>query len=66
MDFITGALKSKTVQFSGAVVALGVLEQTSGLFTTLVPEEYRGIAIATIGLVSAVLRFITTKPLAEK
>jgi hypothetical protein len=66
MDFITGALKSKTVQFSGAVVALGVLEQTSGLFTAMVPEEYRGIAIAAIGLMSAVLRFVTTKPISEK
>jgi hypothetical protein len=66
MDAVKGAFQSKTIGFSVAVMALGLLEQFTTVLPSLVPQEYNGIAVAAIGLVTAVLRWKTTKPLAEK
>jgi hypothetical protein len=66
MEAIKGAVKSKTIGFGVAVMALGLLEQFTTLVPALVPQEYNGIAVAAIGLITAVLRWKTTKPLAEK
>lgn len=60
------ALKSNTIQFSLAVMALGLLDQFSNVIPLIVPDEYRGIAVAGVGLAMAVLRWKTTVPLKDK
>lgn len=66
MEAIKGAVQSKTMGFSAALVVLGLLDQFTNLVPALVPAQYNGIAVAAIGLVTAVLRWKTTTPLAEK
>lgn len=66
MEFLKSAAKSKTMAFAGSVVALGIADQYADVIPLLVPDEYRGIAVAAVGLVIAVLRQVTTKPLSEK
>jgi hypothetical protein len=44
----------------------GLFETYSGTLAQFVPEEYRPLAITGIGFLMAVLRFWTSKPLAEK
>lgn len=66
MEAIKGASQSKTVWFAAAVMVLGLLDQFTGVITSVVPEEYRGIVVAGIGLATAVLRFVTSKPLKDK
>lgn len=63
---LQGAVRSKTIWFSGALVALGVMDQVANVIPMIVPDEYRGIAIAAVGLVSAVLRAVTNRPLSAK
>lgn len=65
-EVIVGAAKSKTVGFSLALVALGLLDQFTNVIPALVPTEYTGLAVAGVGLITALLRFVTTKPLSEK
>jgi hypothetical protein len=66
MDSITGALKSKTMGFAGGVILLGIVDQLQGVIPMIVPDDYRGVAIAAVGLVIAYLRVLTKQPLAEK
>jgi hypothetical protein len=54
----------KTLVTAAAITVIGGLQQTGIL--NLVPAEYQGIAIASIGLVMAVLRFNTTTPVGKK
>lgn len=66
ISIVRGASRSRTIWFAGSMIAAGVLEQAAGVVTAVVPEEYKGIAIAVIGLMTAVLRLVTNKPLTEK
>lgn len=50
----------KTFATSIAVMAIGVLEQLD--ITTIIPDQYDGIAIAAVGLVMALLRLVTSTP----
>lgn len=53
----------KTLLASLAVMVAGLLEQVDpGAITSHVPAEYQGIALAGLGLVFAVLRFVTKTP----
>jgi len=61
-----GALKSKTIWFSVLIAVLGVLEMQSELVRQVVGPERFGAVMLLIGIVSAVLRVVTVKPLAEK
>lgn len=63
---IKGALKSKTMQFSMALAVLGVLETQYRMVENFVPEEYRGLVFVGIGVITAVLRVVTTEALSEK
>jgi hypothetical protein len=65
-EVLAGALKSKTMAFGGGIVLLGVVDQFKDIVPLLVPEGYRGVAIATVGLIVALLRMATTQPLADK
>ena len=46
------------------LVLLGAVEQLG--LVDLIPDEYKGLAIAVIGAVMAGLRVITTTPVLEK
>lgn len=59
-------LKSKTMLFSLALVILGVIEANLSLFQSLIPPQYWGFVVTGIGIVSAVLRMITTQPIKDK
>lgn len=66
-DALLGALKSKTVWVNGAVGMAGVLDMLASNTSTLT-ALFPGLApyMALFGAVNVILRFFTTKPLAEK
>lgn len=53
----------KTLSVSAIIVALGFIEQ-SGVIN-IIPENYKGFAIASIGFVMAGLRLITKTPISK-
>lgn len=58
--------KSKTLYFSGIVIAVGVFLMSSPDFQTIVESlapEYYGLTLAAIGLIVGVLRVVTGEPL---
>lgn len=50
----------KTMAVSAALALLGVLQQANVI--EVIPDKYRGIAIAAAGLIMAVLRYNTSTP----
>lgn len=54
----------KTMAVAALLVVLGAVEQMG--LVDLIPDEYKGFAIAVIGAVMAGLRVITTTPVLEK
>ena len=54
----------KTMAVAALLVVLGMVEQ-SGI-VDLIPDEYKGFAIAVIGAVMAGLRLVTTTPVLTK
>lgn len=66
MNKLLGSLKSKTMYFGLALVVFGVLESNVGIFKNLLSPEWYGYITAVIGMTVALLRWVTTVPLAEK
>ena len=61
-----GAFKSKTMWLSAALVVFGALIDTSVyLQNVLTPKEF-SLTMIILGVLVAILRVITTKPLNEK
>jgi hypothetical protein len=58
--------KSKTMWFALALVVLGFVADNFNYVQTIIDPKYYGISYIFIGMVVAVLRFITTQPLSEK
>lgn len=54
----------KTMAVAALLVLLGAVEQLG--LVDLIPDQYKGLAIAVIGAVMAGLRVITTTPVLEK
>ena len=61
-----GAMHSKTMWFSLALVILGVVYDNFSYLEQLINPRLYGIFLIFIGIVVAVLRFVTTQPLDEK
>ena len=61
-----GAMHSKTMWFSLALVILGVVYDNFSYIENLIPPRLYGVLLIFIGVVVAVLRFVTTLPLDEK
>lgn len=59
-------LKSKTMLFSLLLIVFGVVETNLSLFQSIVPPQYWGFVVTGIGIVTAVLRFMTTTCISEK
>ena len=61
-----GAMHSKTMWFSLALVILGVVYDNFSYIENLINPRLYGVLLIGIGVVVAVLRFVTTLPLDEK
>jgi hypothetical protein len=60
------ASKSKTMWFSFALVIFGALADNFSYVQDLIDPKYYGISFIAIGIIVAVLRFVTTQPLDER
>jgi hypothetical protein len=58
--------KSKTMWFALALVVLGFVAENFNYVQDIIDPKYYGISYMAIGIVVAILRFITTQPLSEK
>jgi hypothetical protein len=58
--------KSKTMWFALALVVLGFIAENFNYVQDIIDPKYYGISYMAIGVVVAILRFITTQPLSEK
>ena len=54
---------SKTMWFSLALVIFGAIEAGFPYLQTVIDPQYYGILLVAIGVIVAILRFITTGPL---
>lgn len=63
---VRGVMHSKTMWFSLALVILGVVYDNFSYIENLIPSRLYGVLLICIGIVVAVLRFVTTLPLEEK
>ena len=54
--------RSKTMWFSFALVVFGALFDNFSYLQSVINEKYYGILLVGIGVIVAILRFITTGP----
>ena len=59
-------MRSKTMWFSLALVILGALYDNFSYIEQLIDPRLYGVLLIFIGIVVAVLRFVTTLPLEDK
>ena len=57
------AHKSKTMWFSLALVIFGALFDNFSNVQNLIDPQYYGICLVVIGIIVAILRFVTNKPI---
>ena len=55
--------KSKTMWFSFALVVFGALEAGFPYLQSIIDAKYYGVILVSIGITTAILRFITTGPI---
>ena len=56
-------IRSKTIWFSVALVVFGAVMDNFTSLQTIVPEHLYGLSYVAIGVVVAILRFVTSKPI---
>jgi hypothetical protein len=56
-------MRSKTMWFSFALVVLGALFDNFSYLQGVIDPRYYGILLVVIGVIVAVLRFLTTGPI---
>jgi hypothetical protein len=59
-------IKSKTMWFSFALVVFGALFDNFSYVQDIIDPKYYGVSLISIGIITAILRFLTTQPLDEK
>ena len=64
--FTKKAMRSKTMWFSLALVIFGAFEMYFPYLQENIQPEYYGPIFMAIGVIVAILRFVTTLPLEEK
>ena len=57
--------QSRTMWFSLALVVFGALFDNFTYLQSVIEPQYYGVLLVAIGVIVAVLRFITTQPLKE-
>lgn len=55
--------KSKTMWFAFALVVFGALEAGFPYLQNIIDPRYYGILLVAIGVIVAILRFVTTQPI---
>ena len=55
-------IKSRTMWFSFALVVFGALEAGFPYLQSIIDPQYYGIILVSIGVIVAILRFLTTGP----
>jgi len=55
--------KSRTMWFSFLLVVFGALLDNFSYLQSIIDQKYYGILLVGIGIIVAILRFLTTKPL---
>jgi len=55
-------IKSKTMWFSFALVVFGALFDNFSYLQSVINEKYYGILLVIVGIIVAILRFLTTGP----
>ena len=63
---VRGAMHSKTMWFSLALVIVGAIYDNFSYLQNIIDPKYYGTILVLIGIICAVLRFITTQPLDDK
>jgi uncharacterized membrane protein YdcZ (DUF606 family) len=58
--------RSKTMWFSLALVIFGALFDNFSYLQSVIDEKYYGVILVVIGVIVAILRFVTTQPLKDK
>lgn len=58
-------MKSRTMWFSFLLVVLGALLDNFSYLQNVIDPRYYGVILVVIGIVVAVLRFITTQPMRD-
>ena len=56
-------LKSRTMWFSFLLVVFGALYDNLSYLQSVIDPKYYGVLLVTIGVIVAVLRFLTTGPM---
>jgi hypothetical protein len=56
-------IKSKTMWFSLLLVVFGAIEAGFPYLQSVIDPQYYGVILVAIGVIVAILRFITTGPL---
>lgn len=55
--------KSRTMWFSLSLVIIGSLYENFSYLQTIISPKYYGIIFISIGLICAILRFVTSQPM---
>lgn len=63
---IKGAMHSKTMWFSLAMVVFGSIYENLPAVQSIIDPKYYGVMLIAIGVICAVLRFVTTQPLEDR
>lgn len=63
---LRGACKSKTMWLSMSLVVLGAIADASAYLDDLLSPKVFSATMVVVGVLSAILRVVTTKPLDEK
>lgn len=58
-------MKSRTMWFSFLLVVFGALLDNFSYLQNVIDPKYYGVILVVIGIVVAVLRFITTQPMRD-
>lgn len=61
-----GAMRSKTMWFSLALMVLGVVFDNFSYVQNLIDPRWYGPILIIIGVIVAILRFVTTMPLEDR
>jgi len=59
-------IRSKTMWFSFALVIFGALFDNFSYLQNIIDPQYYGLCLITIGIIVALLRYVTTQPLDKK
>ena len=59
-------IKSKTMWFSFALVIFGALFDNFSYVQNIIDPRYYGVCLIILGIITGILRFITTQPLEDK